>query len=42
MSNSEVVYGRGLDGHTAVPCADRAVDAYLRTGALPAGDVTCA
>ncbi|MEV0122973.1 alpha/beta hydrolase [Streptomyces sp. NPDC050703] len=36
------VYGRGNDGLTPVPCADRAVNTYLRDGRLPAGDVTCA
>lgn len=35
------VFGRGLDGLTPVPCADRAVVDYLRTGTLPAADVTC-
>ncbi|WP_411084589.1 alpha/beta hydrolase [Streptomyces sp. cmx-18-6] len=35
------VFGRGLDGLTPVPCADRAVVDYLRTGALPAANVTC-
>ncbi|WP_031088208.1 alpha/beta hydrolase [Streptomyces sp. NRRL WC-3549] len=35
------VFGRGLDGMTPVPCADRAVVAYLRDGTLPAADVTC-
>jgi pimeloyl-ACP methyl ester carboxylesterase len=39
---SHGVYGRGIDGLTAVPCADRAVNAYLRTGTLPATDITCA
>lgn len=39
---SHGVYGRALEGHRPVPCADRAVNAYLRTGALPAHDVTCA
>ncbi|MEV5831579.1 alpha/beta hydrolase [Spirillospora sp. NPDC052242] len=38
---SHGVYGRGLDGRTPVPCADRAVNAYLRTGVLPARDITC-
>ncbi|MFE6779770.1 alpha/beta hydrolase [Streptomyces sp. NPDC057702] len=36
------VYGRGNDGLTPVPCADRAVNAYLGGGALPATDRTCA
>ncbi|WP_030675161.1 alpha/beta hydrolase [Streptomyces sp. NRRL B-1347] len=36
------VYGRGVDGHRPVPCADRAVNDYLRGGQLPAADVTCA
>lgn len=35
------VFGRGLDGLTPVPCADRAVVDYLSTGTLPATDVTC-
>lgn len=35
------VFGRGLDGLTPVPCADRAVVDYLRDGTLPAADVTC-
>ncbi|MYY02921.1 MULTISPECIES: alpha/beta hydrolase [unclassified Streptomyces] len=35
------VFGRGLDGLTPVPCADRAVVGYLRDGTLPAADVTC-
>lgn len=39
---SHGVYGRALDGHRPVPCADRAVNDYLRTGALPPHDVTCA
>ncbi|MFE0044850.1 alpha/beta hydrolase [Streptomyces albireticuli] len=39
---SHGVYGRELDGHRPVPCADRAVNDYLRTGTLPAHDLTCA
>ncbi|WPO76097.1 alpha/beta hydrolase [Streptomyces sp. KN37] len=35
------VYGRGNDGLTPVPCADRAVNTYLRDGELPAADLTC-
>ncbi|MFE7426549.1 alpha/beta hydrolase [Streptomyces sp. NPDC057545] len=35
------VFGRGLDGLTPVPCADRAVVGYLRDGVLPAADLTC-
>lgn len=35
------VFGRGLDGLTPVPCADRAVVRYLRDGTLPAADATC-
>ncbi|TDC04600.1 hypothetical protein E1265_35865 [Streptomyces sp. 8K308] len=31
----------GEDGLRPVPCADEAVRAYLRDGALPAEDVTC-
>ncbi|MFE9856218.1 alpha/beta hydrolase [Streptomyces sp. NPDC005780] len=38
---SHGVFGRGLDGLTPVPCADRAVVDYLRNGTLPAADVTC-
>ncbi|WUH97623.1 alpha/beta hydrolase [Spirillospora sp. NBC_00431] len=38
---SHGVYGRGADGLTPVPCADRAVNAYLRTGALPTTDINC-
>ncbi|MEU5048853.1 alpha/beta hydrolase [Streptomyces sp. NPDC021096] len=38
---SHGVYGRALDGHRPVPCADRAVNDYLRTGTLPAQDLTC-
>lgn len=36
------VYGRGEDGLTPVPCADRTVNTCLRDGKLPATDVTCA
>jgi pimeloyl-ACP methyl ester carboxylesterase len=32
----------GDGGLTPIPCADRAVNAYLRTGTLPAADITCA
>ncbi|MGB8943204.1 MAG: alpha/beta hydrolase [Streptomyces sp.] len=39
---SHGVYGRGLEGLRPVPCADRAVNDYLRTGDLPAQDSTCA
>ncbi|WP_069886158.1 alpha/beta hydrolase [Streptomyces luteocolor] len=39
---SHGVYGRGNDGLTPVPCADRAVNTYLRDGKLPAADLTCA
>ncbi|MGW0533867.1 alpha/beta hydrolase [Streptomyces sp. NPDC003032] len=35
------VYGRGNDGLTPVPCADQAVNTYLRDGKLPAADLTC-
>ncbi|ALG11897.1 alpha/beta hydrolase [Kibdelosporangium phytohabitans] len=38
---SHGVYGRGAEGLTAVPCADEAVNDYLRGGALPTGDITC-
>ncbi|WP_199487269.1 alpha/beta hydrolase [Actinomadura spongiicola] len=38
---SHGVYARGIDGLTPVPCADDAVNAYLRTGALPAADIDC-
>ncbi|MFE4331719.1 alpha/beta hydrolase [Streptomyces sp. NPDC056831] len=38
---SHGVYGRGLDGLAPVPCADRAVNDYLREGTLPGADVTC-
>ncbi|MER5501444.1 alpha/beta hydrolase [Streptomyces sp. NPDC002561] len=38
---SHGVYGRGADGLTPVPCADRAVDDYLRDGTLPGADLTC-
>ncbi|MEV8319915.1 alpha/beta hydrolase [Streptomyces sp. NPDC059900] len=39
---SHGVYGRGLEGHRPVRCADRTVNDYLRTGNLPAHDFTCA
>lgn len=39
---SHGVYGRGLEGLRPVPCADRAVNNYLRTGVLPAHDIICA
>ncbi|QXJ22216.1 alpha/beta fold hydrolase [Actinomadura graeca] len=39
---SHGVYARGIDGLTPVPCADRVVNAYLRTGVLPSADLTCA
>jgi pimeloyl-ACP methyl ester carboxylesterase len=39
---SHGVYGRGVNGSTPIPCADRTVNAYLRTGTLPATDITCA
>ncbi|MFI6063475.1 alpha/beta hydrolase [Streptomyces sp. NPDC051286] len=38
---SHGVYGRGFDGLTPVPCADRAVNDYLRGGPLPAADLSC-
>lgn len=38
---SHGVYGRGVDGHRPVPCADRAVNDYLRDGTLPARDIGC-
>ncbi|MGY3682744.1 hypothetical protein ACVWXU_006367 [Streptomyces sp. TE33382] len=38
---SHGVYGRGVDGLRPVPCADRAVNDYLRDGTLPAQDVMC-
>ncbi|MFH8369388.1 alpha/beta hydrolase [Streptomyces sp. NPDC018031] len=38
---SHGVYGRGVDGLRPVPCADRAVNDYLRDGTLPAGDLSC-
>ncbi|MGW6274261.1 alpha/beta hydrolase [Streptomyces sp. NPDC055060] len=38
---SHGVYGRALEGLRPVPCADRAVNDYLRTGTLPAHDSTC-
>ncbi|MFC0599826.1 alpha/beta hydrolase [Streptomyces palmae] len=39
---SHGVYGRAIDGHEPVPCADQAVNAYLRGGTLPAQDIECA
>ncbi|MGW7087385.1 alpha/beta hydrolase [Streptomyces sp. NPDC054871] len=39
---SHGVYGRGLEGLSPVPCADGTVNNYLRTGDLPAHDITCA
>ncbi|MBB5939714.1 alpha/beta hydrolase [Streptomyces zagrosensis] len=39
---SHGVYGRGSEGLRPVPCADRAVNDYLRGGALPAKDQSCA
>ncbi|KAB2340634.1 alpha/beta hydrolase [Actinomadura rudentiformis] len=39
---SHGVYGREVDGLTPISCADRAVNAYLRTGTLPAADINCA
>ncbi|WP_431043760.1 alpha/beta hydrolase [Streptomyces sp. P1-3] len=38
---SHGVFGRGAEGRTAVPCADRAVAEYLGGGALPVTDFTC-
>ncbi|MFF2012281.1 alpha/beta hydrolase [Streptomyces sp. NPDC058195] len=38
---SHGVYGRGLPGLTPVPCADQAVNDYLRDGTLPAADLAC-
>ncbi|MEE1739316.1 alpha/beta hydrolase [Streptomyces sp. BE147] len=38
---SHGVYGRGVDGLRPVPCADRAVNDYLRDGTLPARDIMC-
>lgn len=38
---SHGVFGRGLDGLTPVPCADRAVVRYLSGGTLPATDTVC-
>ncbi|MFE0146560.1 alpha/beta hydrolase [Nonomuraea sp. NPDC059007] len=35
------VYGRGADGGSPLPCADRAVNAYLGGGELPGKDFTC-
>ncbi|EPH41520.1 alpha/beta hydrolase [Streptomyces aurantiacus] len=39
---SHGVYGRDIDGHRPVPCADDAVNDYLRDGTLPRRDITCA
>ncbi|MFI7319363.1 alpha/beta hydrolase [Streptomyces venezuelae] len=39
---SHGVYGRGTGGLTPVPCADDAVNTYLRDGELPKADITCA
>ncbi|MEU5901760.1 MULTISPECIES: alpha/beta hydrolase [Streptomyces] len=39
---SHGVYGRGTSGLTPVPCADGAVNTYLRDGELPRADITCA
>ncbi|GHC80867.1 alpha/beta hydrolase [Streptomyces flavofungini] len=39
---SHGVYGRGSEGHRPVPCADDAVNDYLRDGTLPSRDLTCA
>lgn len=36
------VYGRAVDGNRPVPCADDAVNDYLRGGTLPGRDITCA
>ncbi|MER7106906.1 hypothetical protein [Streptomyces sp. NPDC000229] len=36
------MYGRGAEGKTAVPRADRAVNTYLRDGTIPTADLTCA
>ncbi|MFC6929780.1 alpha/beta hydrolase [Actinomadura yumaensis] len=38
---SHGVFGRGLEGKRPVPCADRAVAAYLSGGPLPHRDSTC-
>ncbi|RKS76975.1 TAP-like protein [Actinomadura pelletieri DSM 43383] len=35
------VYGRGAAGQRPSPCADKAVNAYLRDGTLPAEDIDC-
>ncbi|GAA0934750.1 alpha/beta hydrolase [Nonomuraea longicatena] len=35
------VYGRAAEGFRPVPCADRAVNAYLDGGALPTRDLAC-
>ncbi|GAB2574133.1 alpha/beta hydrolase [Streptomyces capparidis] len=37
---SHGVYARALDGHRPVPCADEAVNRWLRDGVLPVGDYT--
>ncbi|GAA2221134.1 alpha/beta hydrolase [Streptomyces amakusaensis] len=47
MKGSKMVTVKGGEGHAVYllnrsACADRAVDAYLATGELPAGNVTCA
>ncbi|WP_053708411.1 alpha/beta hydrolase [Streptomyces sp. NRRL B-3648] len=47
LKGSRMVYVKGGEGHGVYSgdpraCADRAVDAYLSTGKLPARDVTCA
>ncbi|MGW0904314.1 alpha/beta hydrolase [Streptomyces sp. NPDC002853] len=39
---SHGVYGRDLAGLRPIPCADSAVNDYLRTGVLPAHDINCA
>ncbi|MYW47588.1 alpha/beta hydrolase, partial [Streptomyces sp. SID161] len=46
LKGSRMVYVRGGEGHGVYngdtsACADRAVNAYLSTGRLPAGDITC-
>ncbi|MVO84902.1 alpha/beta fold hydrolase [Streptomyces sp. p1417] len=38
---SHGVYGRGTEGNRPVPCADDAVNDYLRDGTLPGRDLTC-
>ncbi len=35
------LYGRAVDGLEPVPCAEQAINRYLRDGVLPAKDVTC-